>query len=201
MNRRATTRSCAAHRDYTAGCEGCRAVARRYAKARELGLVGGRINSTGTTRRLRALGRMGWSSVALGAHLGVSQQKVCHWQVGRAAFVFEPTARRVARLYDRLSMTDGGSRRARLRAEREGWPPPLAWDDDTIDDPGATPDLGSAEYPNRRVHVEDVDWLVRTGAGKDEISARLGVTWESVERACYRARRGDLVRAVLAVAA
>jgi hypothetical protein len=42
-------------------------------------------------------------------------------------------------VYDRMSMTPGTSAYARNRAERQGWLPPLAWDDEMIEDPDYVP--------------------------------------------------------------
>ena len=42
---------------------------------------------------------------------------------------------RIADAYDELSMRQGPS----VRNRRLGYPPPLAWDDETIDDPRARP--------------------------------------------------------------
>ncbi len=49
--------------------------------------------------------------------------------------------------------------RAKAMAERYGWPPPLAWDDDTIDDPDAQPQAGEP------VDVDDAR-VVRVIAGE-----------------------------------
>jgi hypothetical protein len=42
-------------------------------------------------------------------------------------------------------MKAGTSWKTRKLAEAEGWAPPLAWDDDTIDDPQAMPQLDAVE--------------------------------------------------------
>lgn len=110
-----------------------------------------RIAAAGTVRRLRALMRLGWNLDRLGALLGVTAATVS--AILTHQYVTAATARRVAHLYDELSMTQGPSTRGALLAARAGYPPPLAWDDDTIDDPTATP---WAEQSNPVADVDEV---------------------------------------------
>jgi hypothetical protein len=82
--------------------------------------------------------------------LGSNQQRVHEWQTGKRAFLLTETAERIAAVYEQLSMRSPAPwgfqhSRAQLIAKRNGWPPPLAWDDDEIDDPTATPYTGKAE--------------------------------------------------------
>lgn len=104
------------------------------------------IEASGTVRRIRALIAIGWTrtEIARGigwslANLGTMLHRGAEpW----AGFVEVRTAAAVSALYDRLSMhpsTGPHSARARAEARSNGWPPPLAWDDDEIDDPAAAP--------------------------------------------------------------
>jgi len=92
---------------------------------------------------------------------------------------------------------------ATRRAAARGWAPPLAWDDDTIDDPNATPDLG-AETPRPQGGagrpfadvVEDVEdilsWEPYTTA--TELAHRLGDRDSSgIQIALRRGERTDLL--------
>jgi DNA-binding CsgD family transcriptional regulator len=98
-------------------------------------------STTGTVRRMRALAAIGWTFSAQAVAIG--------WTVGNYHNIFTrryvtvATARTVGELYDRWSMTTPepgyGSDRARATAARSRWLPPLAWDDETIDDADATP--------------------------------------------------------------
>ncbi|MGO5480449.1 hypothetical protein ACTQVS_09920, partial [Anaerovoracaceae bacterium HCP3S3_H6] len=47
----------------------------------------------------------------------------------------------VVAFYESVTRLSTGPQSTRVRnyAERQGWAPPAAWDDDTIDDPTATP--------------------------------------------------------------
>ncbi len=102
-------------------------------------------NATGTARRLRALMVIGWPIMRLADELGTTTFVVGNWVHEKLPLITVACADRVRVAYDRLSMTDGGSVRAKKLAERNGWVSPLAWDDDTIDDPDARPDLGGED--------------------------------------------------------
>lgn len=101
------------------------------------------VSETGTIRRLQALCAIGWTQGEIGARLGVTRSRVSNIIRRNARYgVTRATARRVAAVYDELSMTVRVGREAtRMRrfAVSKGWAPPLAWDDDTIDDPKARP--------------------------------------------------------------
>lgn len=196
----ATTRHCADHADYARGCEGCRQVTRTYHKRREAKLIrSGQVDATGTTRRLQALAWMGWTTVELGRRLGRPQQMIALWMDHGRVVVVARTHDDVAALYDQISMTHGGNGLAHNRAVAHGWCPPLAWDDDTIDLPDARPDYGS--HTRDDALLEDVEYLIRTGATMHSAAMRLGTTPESLERQLYRSGRGDLARTLMAAVA
>jgi hypothetical protein len=96
-----------------------------------------RVCSVGTRRRLQALYAIGYSNVYLADRLAMSETNVSRI-VHRRAQVNADVAARVAELFQELQMTPAPNVRARNRAAANGWPPPLAWDEDTIDDPAAT---------------------------------------------------------------
>lgn len=101
-----------------------------------------RVPIDGTARRVQALACIGWSLSAQAARLGWTVQNFA-WTVNRREAVEARTAQAVAYLFEDLSMTPApGSQsatRTRNHAFRNGWFGPLAWDDDTIDDPAAFP--------------------------------------------------------------
>jgi hypothetical protein len=177
-------------------CAPCRAAAaadRRYRVAFNY-LTGGQrmlIDATGTRRRVRALVRIGWPTSELAARLGVSFQNVYDYTIRDK--VRRSTAAKVAALYDELSMLPGPSSSASIRARSKGWPPPLAWDDDEIDDPAARPAHnahGEVEGRPRDVELENrVLVLTRAGLSAAEIALRLGTNKRRVTRIRSRARR------------
>jgi hypothetical protein len=104
------------------------------------------FDATGTHRRLRALVTIGWSQAKLAARL--SMEPGNFGKTIRSLRVQAVTARAVRALYDELWTVappedDHRERisvsRAKNYARAHGWLPPMAWDDDQIDDPDAEP--------------------------------------------------------------
>lgn len=125
------------------GCR-CPSVAQlhtRYEKRRMYDLNRGRPRLThpaGTTRRLQALAAIGWPGSKLAAELGCT----VHWVrrlTNTRNQVRTVTATAVADLYDRLSDHPGPSAQTAGTARSNGYVPPIAWDDGTLDDPDAQP--------------------------------------------------------------
>lgn len=110
-------------------------------------------DATGTIRRLQALGALGHSQEAIGAELGLTSERVSQLARGLSRSVFPRTAETVDDLYRRWCMVVPAGRSAtaaRTYASRKGWPPPLAWDDEAIDDPKARPQgLEKATFRHR----------------------------------------------------
>lgn len=100
------------------------------------------VDATGTRRRLRALVAIGWSQTQLAERLGMTPNNFWPLVQGRAN-VTAARRRAVVQLYDDLwdkpPAGDALARKSRRYAEQRGWVPPLAWDDDQIDDPAAQP--------------------------------------------------------------
>jgi transcriptional regulator with XRE-family HTH domain len=112
------------------------------------------IDPAGTRRRLRALAALGWPQRELAERLGMTKSAVGQLGV-RHGRVNQATAGRIAELYEALCMTIGPSKRARDRAARNRWAPPLAWAEGTIDNPDAKP----IAVPGRH-HTQHVDPVV-----------------------------------------
>lgn len=123
---------------YGCRCEDAREDARLYHKRRREGRAQPlRVDSTGTRRRIQALVAIGWNLEVLAQKLGTARGAVGDYMCIKP--VNASTARRVAAVYNQLSMTPGPSRRAQVRARNKGWVPPFGWDDAEIDDPNAQP--------------------------------------------------------------
>lgn len=91
-------------------------------------------------RRLQALQATGWTHTALARELGMSRQAVAALSSRPRDRSYDHTLAAVAAVYDRLwdvRPTGVSADRCRTRAARLGYLPPLAWDDDFIDDPRA----------------------------------------------------------------
>lgn len=127
-----------------APCDPCReahTIHKREARNRRYiqGVDKFRVDATGTRRRIRALIRMGWRYKDMDSWLGYRSANTHNLNRSDTLHVHLETAGAVKRMYDELSMRIGPSVRNRAVAERWGWASPLAWDDDTIDDPAARP--------------------------------------------------------------
>lgn len=117
------------------------------------------VNAIGTNRRLQALSAIGWSANTIAKRFGMSECAVSRWY--RSTLVTPATAAKVARWYDDLCMSVPQPTTVQARysisstkgkARVAGWAPPLAWDDDTIDDPDASPtfDVVDRTQPGKR---------------------------------------------------
>lgn len=161
----------------------------------------GSVPMIGTRRRIQALLAIGWRHQDLTPLLGFTSHNMVH-QAGE--WVTRRNHDAVKAVYDRLWNQRGPAPAQSMgRIARAGYAPPLAWDDDTIDDPNATPDLGAKVYAQGRspegavrysdAIVENTEFLVRSGIGWAAIPERLGSTAYAIERALHRAGRSDLV--------
>ncbi|MBQ1064502.1 hypothetical protein [Micromonospora sp. C41] len=103
------------------------------------------VNAIGAARRLQALTAIGHPVAKLASELGVDVQSVRRWRQQRFPHIITPRHRAIAALYERLATVPGACERSRAYAARRGWAGPMAWDDDTIDDPEAQPQFGSEE--------------------------------------------------------
>lgn len=174
--------------------DGSRTPSRRIRKvtaerilAVELDLADGAvIDGTGARRRLQALVAIGYSQRQLADELGVLQTTLGDLIHGGRETVIS-TDRAVRALYDRLSMTPAvgedhrskiSVRRTLAYAHKRGWIPPLAWDDDTIDDPAATP-LGLIDSATKH----DVDEMaVERAVAGDPVDLTVAERREVVRR-------------------
>ena len=133
--------------------------------------------NVGIQRRLQALSRIGWSMRAAAPVIGV---RVDSLKAIRKAehrdFIRRDVAEKVAAAYETMSMQVQGGRgatRARNDAMRNGWLPPLAWDD--IDDPDERPTAVTELHPRSLAfHAQPVDEIVvaRLMAGDDVPSTK-----------------------------
>ena len=161
----------------------------------------GSVPAIGARRRLQALMVMGWRHKHLAPLLGFRTTNLNH-QAGD--WITQQKHDAVMDLYDRLWNVKGPAGQQSLsRIAKAGYAPPLAWDDDTIDDPNALPDLGARVYSQGRAPegairysdavVEDAEFLLEDGCTWPELLARLGLSAEALDQLLYRAGRSDLI--------
>lgn len=91
------------------------------------------VDAIGTVRRAQALVAFGYPRRYIAERLGIAPTNATRLFDPFTLRVTADTARKMAALFDELQATPGPSQRARNDARRNGWEPPLAWDDDEID--------------------------------------------------------------------
>ena len=163
------------------------------------------INGAGTTLRVQALVACGWSQARLAALLGRDAGNFGPVVHGSRDGVQVQTARDVRDLYDRLwnvAPPESSHReriaasRARNHAQMHGWVPPLAWDDDTIDDPRAVawyedPDADTQDE-KREAFIENVAFIAEHGETWLGLEQRLEQPRKQIREYLRRYGRRDL---------
>lgn len=149
---------------------------------------GAKVDATGTRRRIQALVACGWSLTRIATRLGIDTANF-HLHTDREG-VTEGTRKAVAALYDELwdqtPPTEGSSavRRGITMAKRmaatKGWAPPLAWDDDEIDDPDCTPH--PIDGRDRGIDPSDLELVLEEYNTLDNAAARFGIRRASLLR-------------------
>jgi transcriptional regulator with XRE-family HTH domain len=170
------------------------AAARLLAVRPDLELLGAKalVDGTGTRRRLQALVAAGWSQAKVAERLGMTGTNLGR-VINHSDLVQASTARAVRDLYDQ--MWDAAppeeewrdriaASRARSHARRNGWMPPLAWDDESIDDPAAWANVNTepGEGPDLdEIAVERLiagdDWRAIGATRAERITAAERLWW------------------------
>ncbi|WP_329424046.1 hypothetical protein [Streptomyces sp. NBC_01268] len=155
------------------------------------------VDGTGTRRRLQGLVAVGWPQIELARRAGIDKMSINDQLHEASTTARGSTARTIRDLYEQLwnvdPCTQGVGQRwakeARAHALANGWVPPAAWDDDYIDSPAATPDVGE-EVARYVAITEDATWLIETQDYTIAQAAhRLGITRNHLERALSYARQ------------
>lgn len=139
----------------------------------------------GAVRRVQALMALGWRHSDITPLIGRESH---HIAAGRHPRMPALDWRVVDAAYDALSATPGPSSLSRARARRQGYAPPLAWDniDDPDEQPYAAPKRTGGRPARAAAVVEEFDWLTGCGESPEIAADRLGVTLATVRD--YRTR-------------
>lgn len=184
-------------------CPPCTRAGAEYRDRRARAVAYGRWeyqpDATGTRRRIEALVWCGWSLARLSARLGDDPSHAR--KILRSQRVTAATERAVRALYDELwdqaPPQDGpydqrAAVRARNYARKHRFAPPLAWDDDSIDDPAAAAAdwkrSSSTQWRAADLAAEAQD-LARFGYTQDQAAERLGTTRAALAKAIERTRK------------
>lgn len=122
--------------------------------------------TVGIVRRVRALSAIGYSGTAIARDVGMSRQAMAELIRGDVVSVHLSTGDAIAAAYADLAMTPAPrstpreraiDTRARNLAAKNGWAPPLAWDN--IDDPTEQP-KGKRRSRDDKQSLYEVDEMV-----------------------------------------
>lgn len=162
------------------------------------------VDATGTRRRLQALVTIGYSITSLGERLGVSPGNMS--EMMQRELVTVATVRKVRALYSELWDKPNqptqwrklsAANRARNYASIHGWLPPMAWDDELIDDPNHVPGVPEPELSKvsrrREAFLEEVEFFAAGGDQIETIAEALGLSADAVEKRLERYERADLI--------
>ncbi|CAL9370564.1 hypothetical protein [Streptomyces sp. enrichment culture] len=158
----------------------------------------GRVDATGTRRRLQALVAAGWPLTHIATHANLSTGNVSN--LLRRQIILAATAKAVADTYTTLSSKQPTRRgvakcqakRARNWGERERWNTVRYWRDrmDVIDDPHFQPE---GRKLRAEILAEEAAWLMTAGRlNREQAAARLGVSLFTVDRALREHPQDDL---------
>lgn len=100
------------------------------------------VPNVGARRRIKALLALGHSADTIAASVGRPRSWVYNTLHGPGQWHSRDRYETAKAAYAALSMTPGASAVTRSRAVASGYHPPLAWDDEDLDDPYAAPHLG-----------------------------------------------------------
>lgn len=117
------------------------------------------VDSTGSVRRVRALYAIGVERQHIAREIGVSDPFINLLVNGQSPGISAEHAAAIRALYDQLWDRPGPSMKNRYRAQREQWPGPLHWNDETIDDPDGLPDATGFCGTVRGWHVHRLEGL------------------------------------------
>lgn len=137
---------------------------------------------TGARRRVRSLQYMGWTYTDIARESGLTYAAVIAL-FGKRHDTSWATHVGVKEVFERLHMTRGPSSviaaRARNLGAKGGFFPPMAWDDHTIDDPNAEPNLGERSS-TRGVPFEEIEFLRSYNKSDAQVARELGISMYSI---------------------
>lgn len=141
----------------------------------------GWVPVTGTQRRGRALFRIGYTVGFMASELGIDPETMRRILNGGVRFVVGARARAMTRLYARVRWIPGPCLGNRIRGQERGWHGPLAWDDATIADPSAQPDVAEPYTPlakNGRdsMRMAELEHLLGLGESESAIAKQMGAS-------------------------
>ncbi|MFD3537404.1 hypothetical protein [Streptomyces sp. NPDC058664] len=144
------------------------------------------VTDTGLLRRLRALCAAGWSLEKIGTTGGISTKMLTAFASTNCPRSTPALRGAILAAWEQLSHQPGPSPAARRRARAKGWAPPLAWDNETIDDPAVSPSgiRNPSNQPpwNPDLLHHELGFLTHLGLSKTQALKRLGLGTQRAHR-------------------
>ncbi len=168
----------------------------------DLARPGAKVDATGTQRRIQALVAAGYPLAEIARQLGKDPRGF--GRLLEQPMVVKNTAEAVQRLYQQIwdqpppqvgFRPQTRAEQARRLADRRGWAPPLAWNDEDLDRPEGRPAEGWQRKNLRgsaraAALTEDATWLMsQLGLTREQAAERMGVRLDILNRAISQARR------------
>ena len=119
--------------------------------------------------------------------VGCSHRTLQNISGGQTEWISPRMAGRISAVYDELWATPGPDKGVASKARTLGHAPPLAWDDDTIDDPAARPEGVATSRGRKLPPTEELLFLIEAGETLASLAQRFRVKPESIERRFERA--------------
>ena len=157
------------------------------------------IDATGTRRRLQALVAVGYSQRGLATLLRVKPATLKQWLTSDT--VVATRAKDVRVLYDKIwdvppprttHREKSAATRALNFARLNNWPPPMAWDDDQIDDPASKSAPGwkrRDRLPTAEIAAEAAELIPQYGGSRELAAQRLGIKRATLDTILVRTAR------------
>jgi lambda repressor-like predicted transcriptional regulator len=127
------------------------------------------VPATGTARRIRGLKRLGWNSPAIAEATGLSCSAIEHAGDLERARVSSRVRKAVKAFYEANKHVQGPSARTAKWSAKRHYSKPLAWDDETIEDPRVKPQRVVGLWTERDERADRAEaslkrWLERRSA-------------------------------------
>jgi transcriptional regulator with XRE-family HTH domain len=131
----------------------------------------GLVGASGARRRLQGLARQGWTLYELADRMSVGYSTLAAIRTERTDRVGAALDTAIREATDAIGLEVGPSQAAITHAAAQRWPGLFAWEDDTIDDPTATP-VGAGYAPPKQAQAPNGDFLPTDLADVDEVAVR-----------------------------
>jgi hypothetical protein len=136
-------------------------------------------DATGTLRRGQALAFIGYPIYRIASGIPMAHNGLCTILTSEPATVRLEVATGMTALYRRLVRKPGGSVKAAALARRRNWNGPLAWDESTIDDPTAEPEVDEPYAPPTKngrdsMRMAELEHLLALGESEAAIARQMG---------------------------